>query len=305
MAEKSPKSKSDSSLASWKFDVENMVNADPDLPACALNVVRVYLEFFNEDNPHPYCAMSKLIARTKLSAPTIKRARAALVRHGYMVPKGASAGKGATRYELRNPRRELVQRLIAEREAELQEANGGRWKAEDDQNIRDQIFTPSARGDGDQDQVSNFTPPKDQILPPKGAKIDPLITVEITGENTGGAAEAAPHNGEIAEDNLYVGDGPNGRPPTGGEKDTPVRKQKPNPAAGQNHQGRALKAFELVMSKLDLLNDPKRQFMAELEAKLDAGAPISDDDAERLWSIYDFVAPNDEAGLSPVASIPF
>lgn len=210
-------------LVAWKIDLEDTINGDPDLPACALNVVRVYLHFLTEENPHPFCAMSKLMAKTNLSEPTIKRARAKLISLGYMVAKGASAGKGATQYELRNPRRDLVQQLVTEREAELQKASGEKRKADARQSKRDQNFTPSNDVDESLDQGSKFTPHRDQNLPTTGVKNDPLSTVEITLENTvEGAAQAATHQGR--DDNLDSGGAAlayASRPLSGGEEPPP------------------------------------------------------------------------------------
>lgn len=122
-----------------------------------------------------------------------------------------------------------------------------------------------------------------------------------------GAAEAAPHNGKNAEDKLR-GDGLEGRPPTGDRDEYPAAEKNPNPAGSQkqdDERERVLQAFELVKRRLNILNDPKREFVSEFQAKLDAGEPLTEADMDRLWKVYDFAFPQDEAGLMAVTEIPF
>ncbi len=145
--------------ATWKFDLIQTANRDPDLSPSALKVLCAYLNFCNRKNPTPYIAMPVLMAETNLSEPTIKKARQALVASKYLTRMGRSFG-GAYRYELANERQEVVAKVFAEaRDANIQKY---------------QNLPPIRDGKNPGAKVSKFTPNgRDQNLPPNTGK--PLI----------------------------------------------------------------------------------------------------------------------------------
>lgn len=114
------------SLASRKFDFEDMINADPRCPKVALKVVRSYLPFIrNFETDFAYRSIIDLRVDTALGPQAIIDARRALVELGYFVAEGKT-GMGAERFRLsfahegqildhRNISRDTLRRQDAER----------------------------------------------------------------------------------------------------------------------------------------------------------------------------------------------
>lgn len=96
-----PKKKKDTSLATWKFDLENTVNADPRLGPACLKIVRAYLDFMGDINAAPYLSLVHLRALTALTEHTIIKARRELVNEGYFKEAGKTSS-GAIRYQIVN-----------------------------------------------------------------------------------------------------------------------------------------------------------------------------------------------------------
>lgn len=97
----------DTSSATWKFDFEDTVNADPLAKGGCLKILRAYLNFANKSDPRAFRSMSELMLATSLTRPTIKKAIKIMERLGYMVPLFVTEG-GATMYRLVNVRKELI-----------------------------------------------------------------------------------------------------------------------------------------------------------------------------------------------------
>ncbi|TRC92188.1 hypothetical protein FJV76_29330 [Mesorhizobium sp. WSM4303] len=96
------------SLASRKFDFEDMINADPKCPIPALKIIRAYLRFVTDfDTDKPYVSIIDLQVATGLSTRAIIDNRNALVKLGYLEPAGKT-GTGAHRYRLRFARESMV-----------------------------------------------------------------------------------------------------------------------------------------------------------------------------------------------------
>lgn len=308
------KSKADGNIASWKFRLEDTINADPDAPKAGLKVIRVYLHSYGEDNPYPYAAMSTLMAKTGLTAPTIRATRDKLVELGYLVERGVSAdGKaaGATMYELRNPREAYVQKLVEERLRTFRDEAKERMRSH---RAKDAAADVTAKNFPNTDDDTEACVRKETFRM-FGKKFSECYSKKFTpntgnnsGDNTVGAAHAAPHEGKGSDNNIRGGGPLRGRPPTGDRDEYPAAEKNPNPAGSQkqdDERERVLQAFELVKRRLNILNDPKREFVSEFQAKLDAGEPLTEADMDRLWKVYDFAFPQDEAGLMAVTEIPF
>jgi hypothetical protein len=72
------------SLASRKFDYEDMINGDSRLPMAALKIVRCYLRFVDDFvKDAPFASIMSIQAATGLSTRTIIDTRNALVRLGH------------------------------------------------------------------------------------------------------------------------------------------------------------------------------------------------------------------------------
>jgi hypothetical protein len=96
------------SLASRKFDFEDMINADPKCPIAALKIVRAYLRFItNFDDGSAYVSIIDLQVATGLSTRAIIDNRNALVSLGYFEPDGKTR-TGALRYKMKFTRENMV-----------------------------------------------------------------------------------------------------------------------------------------------------------------------------------------------------
>ncbi|MEC5322757.1 hypothetical protein [Aurantimonas sp. A3-2-R12] len=125
------------SFTSWKLDLLETVNADPQTDPFCLAVLEAYLHFANRKSRTAYLAENDLIVRTSLVPRVLRKAKQRLVKLGYLKLKGKSK-KGVVIYAIDNPRRGIIHdhMLIAaeklkDMEAEkkererLRRANGG------------------------------------------------------------------------------------------------------------------------------------------------------------------------------------
>ena len=225
------KSKADGNIASWKFRLEDTINADPDAPKAGLKVIRVYLHSYGEDNPYPYAAMSTLMAKTGLTAPTIRATRDKLVELGYLVERGVSAdGKaaGATMYELRNPREAYVQKLVEERLRTFRDEAKERMRSH---RAKDAAADVTAKNFPNTDDDTEACVRKETFRM-FGKKFSECYSKKFTpntgnnsGDNTVGAAHAAPHEGKGSDNNIRGGGPLRGRPPTGDRDEYPAGEQ--------------------------------------------------------------------------------
>jgi hypothetical protein len=88
------------SLATRKFDFEDMINADPQCPMAALKIVRFYLRFVTDfDRDAPFASIMSIQAATGLSTRTIIDTRNKLVEIGHFQRKGKTE-RGAERFKL-------------------------------------------------------------------------------------------------------------------------------------------------------------------------------------------------------------
>lgn len=120
------------SLASRKFDFEDMINADPKCPIAALKIVRAYLRFISDfEKDSAYVSIIDLQVVTGLSTRAIIDNRNALVALGYF-EIDSKTGSGAVRYKLKFARentvldhmiiaRETLRRIDAERKEKQRE----------------------------------------------------------------------------------------------------------------------------------------------------------------------------------------
>ncbi len=106
-APRKKKAKKDTSFATWKFDLENTVNADPLADGPCLKLMRAYLDWMSSPDTRPYLSIISLKVSTSLHEGAISRARALLVKLGYFVPDGTTS-TGAVRYKIVNARRNVV-----------------------------------------------------------------------------------------------------------------------------------------------------------------------------------------------------
>lgn len=96
------------SLASRKFDFEDMINADPKCPIAALKIVRAYMRFITDfDDASAYVSIIDLQVATGLSTRAIIDNRNALVALGYFEPDGKTR-TGALRYKMKFARENMV-----------------------------------------------------------------------------------------------------------------------------------------------------------------------------------------------------
>lgn len=93
--------KKDTNFATWKFQLENTVNADPKLGPACLSVVRAYLDWMGSPDTRPFLSIIHLRVLTSLTEHTIIRARRELEATGYFIPDGKNSA-GATRYKIIN-----------------------------------------------------------------------------------------------------------------------------------------------------------------------------------------------------------
>ncbi|MDQ0558707.1 biotin operon repressor [Rhizobium mesoamericanum] len=97
----------DTSSATWKFEFEDTVNADPLAKGACLKVVRVMLNFASKSDPRAFRSLPDLMMATGSTRPTVKKAIKTLVRLGYMVPLYITDG-GSMMYRLVNARKQLI-----------------------------------------------------------------------------------------------------------------------------------------------------------------------------------------------------
>ena len=121
----------DTSFTSWKLDLLETVNADPQCDGACLKVVEAYLHFARRDTHRAWLSILDLQTRTALSQPTISKARQKLADLGYLVADGFSAS-GATAFVITNRRREIVSdhMLVAKETLREREANRKATKRE-------------------------------------------------------------------------------------------------------------------------------------------------------------------------------
>ncbi len=101
------KAKKDTSFATWKFELENTVNADPQTDGACLQILRAYLDFMGSPDARPYRSLIDLKVATSLAENTIIDRRKRLVKLGYFRPDSITSG-GATRFQIVNARINLV-----------------------------------------------------------------------------------------------------------------------------------------------------------------------------------------------------
>lgn len=101
MAARKPKKKKDTSFATWKFELENTVNADPRLGPACLGVVRAYLDWMRDQDATPWLSIGALSIATSMAENTLRQARRQLEKEGYFVPAGKSSS-GAIMYRIIN-----------------------------------------------------------------------------------------------------------------------------------------------------------------------------------------------------------
>lgn len=99
--------KTESSVATWKFTLENTVSADPLAGGSFLQIVRSYLDFMNTLTDTPYRSIIDLQVDTGLSENTIIQKRRKLEQLGYFIEVGKTSD-GATLYRIVNARENIV-----------------------------------------------------------------------------------------------------------------------------------------------------------------------------------------------------
>lgn len=97
----------DTSSATWKFNFEDTVNADPLAKGACLKVIRVMLNFASKSDPRAFRSLPDLMVATACTRPTVKKAIKLLVRLGYLVPLYVTDG-GSMMYRLVNAREQLI-----------------------------------------------------------------------------------------------------------------------------------------------------------------------------------------------------
>ncbi len=107
MAAPRKKKKKDTSFATWKFQLENTVNADPLADGACLKVLRAYLDFMGDANDRPFMSITNLKVATAMHEGAIVRARKKLVDLRYFIPCGRTSA-GAVRYQIMNNRLNIV-----------------------------------------------------------------------------------------------------------------------------------------------------------------------------------------------------
>lgn len=95
------------SHATWKFELEDTVNADPLCDGECLKIVRAYLNFMGSADACPYRSLIDLQVATGLAKGTIISRRKKLVQLGYFTPAGTTSD-GAQRYRIVNARENHV-----------------------------------------------------------------------------------------------------------------------------------------------------------------------------------------------------
>ncbi|MBX5008761.1 hypothetical protein HJB67_01995 [Rhizobium lentis] len=103
----SPEAAKEVSFATWKFQIENTVNADPLADGACLQVLRAYLDFMPSVDARPYRSLIDLQVATSLAENTIIDRRRKLVKLGYFKRAGKTSD-GAVRYQIVNARESIV-----------------------------------------------------------------------------------------------------------------------------------------------------------------------------------------------------
>jgi hypothetical protein len=99
--------KKDTSFTTWKIQLENTVNADPQTDGACLQILRAYLDFMGSPDARPYLSILHLKVATSLHEGAIVRARRKLIKLGYFIADGTTSA-GAVRYKIVNSRESLV-----------------------------------------------------------------------------------------------------------------------------------------------------------------------------------------------------
>lgn len=97
----------DTSSATWKFEFEDTVNADPLAKGACLKVLRVYLNFCTKAKPEAFCSLPTLMLLSGSSKPRVLRAKATMEQLGYMVPLYVT-DEGSMMYRLVNARKDAI-----------------------------------------------------------------------------------------------------------------------------------------------------------------------------------------------------
>lgn len=180
----------DTSSATWKFDFEDTVNADPLAVGACLKVLRVYLNFASKSKPEAFCSTTELMLRTGSSKPRILRAKATLERLGYLVPMYVT-DEGSTMYRLVNCRKDTIDdHLLIGREALVAERRDRKRRERKNSQRGNETIPPQTDY-----WERNVTPVRNETLPN-------TVDVHRGGSSNEGATElleAGPYN-----DNLYA-----------------------------------------------------------------------------------------------------
>ncbi|WET74103.1 hypothetical protein [Rhizobium croatiense] len=150
----SPEAAKETSFATWKFQIENTVSADPLADGACLQVLRAYLDFMPSADARPYRSLIDLQVATSLAENTIIDRRRKLVKLGYFKPAGKTPD-GAVRYQIVNSRecivldhqvisRETLRRL----EAEKKERNRSRRRQPDAVDTMDEMAVSPSPHEG-------------------------------------------------------------------------------------------------------------------------------------------------------------
>lgn len=149
----------DTSSATWKFDFEDTVNADPVAKGACLKILRVFLNFANKSDPRAFCSLADLMLLTGCTRPTVKRAIKTMVRLKYFEPLFVTEG-GSTMYKLVNVRKQLIDDHIAIAKTSLALDRADRKKRERSAKRGKEICPPN-----DQSGEKNFPPKVKESFP--------------------------------------------------------------------------------------------------------------------------------------------
>lgn len=97
----------DTSSATWKFDFEDTVNADPMAKGACLGVIRSFLNYCSKADPKAFRSIPDLMLDTASTRPTVKKALKLLVKLKYLEPLFVTEG-GSVMYRLVNARQEMI-----------------------------------------------------------------------------------------------------------------------------------------------------------------------------------------------------
>lgn len=162
------------SIAAFKLAMLEMVSADPECKADEVEIALCYLRYMSDANPHPFCSMTTLRYRTRLSEAKINNARRNLVQLGYMTRHGVTI-EGVVMYKMCNPRAEIVEQAMAEcREEVLAQSREEMRKKREKRVAKQKTFPPKIEG-GVPRETEGGVPPENH--PPSTE----TNTVTITG----------------------------------------------------------------------------------------------------------------------------